>query len=114
MMIRINLLPVRAVKKREVGRQMWGLFAAVLRLVVVLNYLWYSNRESAQADARRRVDTTRQQIAELEKVIGEVNNLRLRQEEVKQKLSVLDSLRKSRSGPVKMMDALSSAVPKKV
>ncbi len=114
MMIRINLLPVRQVKKREMGRQVLILFAVLLVLGVVLNYLWYSNRSGVQEDAARRLATTRQQIAELEKVIGEVNNLNKRKEEVEKKLSVLNNLRKSRSGPVKMLDALATAVPKKV
>ncbi len=114
MMIRINLLPVRQVKKREMGRQVLILFAVVLIGGVVINYLWYSSRASVQEDAERRLASTRQQIAELEKVIGEVNNLNKRKEEVEKKLSVLNNLRKSRSGPVKLLDALATATPKKV
>jgi type IV pilus assembly protein PilN len=114
MMIRINLLPVRQVKKREMGRQVLILFGVVLVLGVLLNYLWYSSRSSVQEGASRKLAATRQQIAELEKVIGEVNNLNKRKEEVEKKLTVLGNLRKSRAGPVKMMDALATATPKKV
>src|SRR5262249_55315084 len=48
------------------------------------------------------------------KAIGEVNNLNARKKEVEDKLKVLTGLRKSRSGPVRLLDALATAMPKKV
>ncbi|AEI69148.1 PilN domain-containing protein [Corallococcus macrosporus] len=114
MMIRINLLPVRAVKKREMGRQVLVLFAVVLIGAGVANYLWYDNRESELATHRQGVAAAKAKIAELEKIIGEVKNINTRKAEVEKKLAVLDSLRKGRNGPVRMMDALASATPKKV
>ncbi|MBU8895974.1 pilus assembly protein PilN [Corallococcus sp. H22C18031201] len=114
MMIRINLLPVRAVKKREMGRQILVLFAVVLIGALVGNYLWYANRDDELQRARKGIADTRAKIAALEKVIGEVKNINARKIEVEKKLAVLDSLRKGRNGPVRMMDALASATPKKV
>ncbi|WNZ60512.1 PilN domain-containing protein [Myxococcus sp. MxC21-1] len=114
MMIRINLLPVRAVKKREMGRQVLVLFAVVLIGAGVANYLWYDNRESELVTHQQSVAAAKAKIAELEKIIGEVKNINTRKAEVEKKLAVLDSLRKGRNGPVRMMDALASATPKKV
>ena len=114
MMIRINLLPVRAVKKREMGRQILALYAAVLIAAVVGNYFWYADRDGELQKANQGIAQTRAKIAELEKVIGEVTNINARKKEVEQKLAVLDTLRKGRNGPVRMLDALSSAMPKKV
>ncbi|TSC32257.1 PilN domain-containing protein [Corallococcus sp. Z5C101001] len=114
MMIRINLLPVRAVKKREMGRQVLALYAAVLIAAVVGNYLWFADRDNELKRANQGIAQTRAKIAELEKVIGEVTNINARKAEVEKKLAVLDTLRKGRNGPVRMLDALSSAMPKKV
>ncbi|MFP2910785.1 PilN domain-containing protein [Pyxidicoccus sp. 3LFB2] len=114
MMIRINLLPVRAVKKREMGRQVLVLFAVLLVGAGIGNYLWYADRDGELANQRRALAQTRAKIAELEKVIGEVANINARKAEVEKKLAVLDSLRKGRNGPVRMLDALASATPKKV
>ncbi|WP_163784133.1 PilN domain-containing protein [Myxococcus vastator] len=114
MMIRINLLPVRAVKKREMGRQVLVLFAVVLVGAAVANYGWYDNRDTELATHRQGVATAKAKIAELEKIIGEVKNINTRKAEVEKKLAVLDSLRRGRNGPVRMMDALASATPKKV
>ncbi|GHG64488.1 PilN domain-containing protein [Comamonas sp. JC664] len=114
MMIRINLLPVRAVKKREMGRQVLVLFAVALLAAGVGNYLWYADRDGELQAQRRAVAATRTKIAELEKIIGEVTNINTRKAEVEKKLAVLDALRKGRNGPVRMLDALASATPKKV
>ncbi|NNB90843.1 PilN domain-containing protein [Corallococcus exiguus] len=114
MMIRINLLPVRAVKKREMGQQILALYAAVLIAAVAGNYFWYADRDGELQRANQGITQTRAKIAELEKVIGEVTNINARKTEVEKKLAVLDTLRKGRNGPVRMLDALSSSIPKKV
>ncbi|HLL53702.1 MAG TPA: PilN domain-containing protein [Myxococcaceae bacterium] len=114
MMIRINLLPTRQVKKREAGKQIIALFAAVLIAALAGNYFWYDAREQERARNQDRINQTRARIADLEKVIGEVNNINKRKKEVEDKLKILDDLRKGRSGPVRMMDALATATPKKV
>jgi type IV pilus assembly protein PilN len=114
MMIRINLLPVRAAKKRETGRQILVLFAAMLIAAVAGNWVWYSSREDVRARSEERINQTQARITELEKVIGEVNNINKRKKEVQEKLDVLTTLRKGRSGPVRLLDALATATPKKV
>lgn len=114
MMIRINLLPVRAVKKREANRQILVVFAGILFIAAVLNFVWYTSRASEASRNAARISATKAKVAELEKVIGEVNNINLRKAEVERKLGVLDTLRKGRSGPVRMLDAFSTATPKKV
>jgi type IV pilus assembly protein PilN len=114
MMIRINLLPVRAVKKRAQGQQMLVLYAAVVLIAAVANYFWYADRNDELTRAKAGIAQTKAKITELEKVIGEVTNINTRKEDVKKKLAVLDTLRKGRNGPVRMLDALASAMPKKV
>ncbi len=114
MMIRINLLPVRQVQKREVGRQVLILAAIVVIGGLVGNYLWYDNRESERVRLANQIVETQRRITEIEKVIGEVNNINKRKKEVEDKLKILNELRKLRSGPVRMLDALATATPKKV
>lgn len=114
MMIRINLLPVRQVQKREVGRQILILAAVVVIGGLVGNYLWYSDRENERTRLAAQIVETQKRITELEKVIGEVNNINKRKKEVEDKLKILNDLRKLRSGPVRMLDALATAIPKKV
>jgi type IV pilus assembly protein PilN len=114
MMIRINLLPVRVAKKREMGKQILVLFAIVLIGAVVGNFMWYSNRKAEFDQNAAGIKQVQLKIEELKKVIGEVDKINERKAEVEKKLGVLDNLRKGRSGPVKMMDALASSMPKKL
>ena len=107
-MIRINLIPVRQVKKRELGRQQLVIFAAVLFVVGVGNYLWIDSVEDGSGQAEGPVVKLQNDIAQLEKVIGEVNSITKEKKALEDKLKVLDTLKKRRAGPVKVMDALAS------
>lgn len=114
MMIRINLLPVRQVQKREQGRQFLVLMVGMFILTAAANVYWYLWMDGKREAAQRRLDDTNARIAQLEKVIGEVTNLQRRKKEVEEKLAVLEKLTKQRAGPVKLLDALATAIPKKV
>jgi type IV pilus assembly protein PilN len=114
MMIRINLLPVRVAKKREMGKQILVLFAAFIVAALVGNFMWYSDRNAEFKSNAAGLAGVKSKITELEKVIGEVSKINDRKLEVEKKLGVLDNLRKGRSGPVKMMDALAWSMPKKL
>ncbi|HEY0882581.1 MAG TPA: PilN domain-containing protein [Archangium sp.] len=114
MMIRINLLPVRQVQKREQGRQFLVVMVGMFIIAAAANGYWYVWMDGKREAAQRRLDDTNARIAQLEKVIGEVTNLNRRKKEVEEKLAVLDKLTKQRAGPVKLLDALATAIPKKV
>ena len=110
-MIRINLIPVRQVKKREAGRQQLVIFAAALFAVGVGNY-WWVDQQDQQLDKRKaQVVKLQNDIKQLEKVIGEVNAITRDKKALEDKLKVLDTLKKRRAGPVKVMDALATLIP---
>ncbi len=112
--IRINLLPVRAVKKRELGRQFLVLVAGAAIISGAGNWYWFKTRDDERTRLQDQVAETQRRIDALEKQIGEVNDLKKRKKEVEDKLSVLEKLRKQRAGPVRLLDALTWAIPKKV
>lgn len=114
MLIRINLLPVRQAAKRKDSAQILVLAALVVVGAFVGNYIWYSNTEDRSKKLEVSIADTQRRISELEKVIGEVNNINKRKKEVEDKLKILNELRKGRSGPVRMLDALATAIPNKV
>lgn len=113
-MIRINLLPVRASKKREAGKQWLLLFALVAVASLIGNYLWYS-------DAQRRLDAIKQRISRYEKdvktlnkIIGEVKNIKAEKKAMEEKLTILKKLRDGRTGPVRVLDELSNILPQRL
>lgn len=77
------------------------------------NYMWYSDRDGVVVKQQEGIAATQARIADLDKTIGEVKNINTRKAEVEKKLAVLDELRRGRSGPVRMMDALATSLPKK-
>lgn len=113
-LIRINLLPVRQAAKRKDSAQILILGALVLLGAGIGNYIWLSSTEDRSKRLEQKIAETQARITELEKVIGEVNNINKRKKEVEDKLKVLNELRKGRSGPVRMLDALATSIPNKV
>ncbi len=113
-MIRINLLPVRAAKKREFGRQQLILFGLLLVLAVVGNYTWFSRVDSELSSLEQQIIRTRAEIAQLEKTIGEVKSIKDDKKALEDKLRILETLKRGRTGPVKVMDELATIIPPKV
>ncbi len=112
-MIRINLLPVRAAKKKEMGRQQLVLFAGLVILVLGLNAIWWFNVSHARDEKVAQAAKLRAEIAQLEKIIGEVNTISKDKKALEEKLAVLDQLRKARTGPVKALDSLAQTLPQR-
>jgi type IV pilus assembly protein PilN len=113
-MIQINLLPVKAAKKREFGRQQLVLFVLLLVLAGIGNYFVYNRFESELRGLDKQIATTRTEIAQLEKTIGEVKSIKEDKKALEDKLKILDTLKKGRTGPVKVLDELASVIPQKV
>jgi len=113
-MVRINLLPVRVSKKKEAGQQQLVLFAALLLAGLVANYFWSSSRASDLKTRQAKLARTREDIAQLDRIIGEVKNIRTAQAELQQKLDVLERLKQGRTGPVRMLDELATITPRQL
>jgi type IV pilus assembly protein PilN len=113
-MIKINLLPVRAAKKREFGRQQIVLFALILVLAGIGNWFWYSKVNSELNQLDGQITRTKAEISQLEKTIGEVKSIKEDKKALEDKLKILDTLKKGRTGPVKVMDELATIIPQKV
>lgn len=113
-MIKINLLPVRATKKKETAKQQLLIFAASLVAVLVLAAAAYSmvlfNIKSTKSD----IEKSDKEIQRLKSVIGEIDNIKKLQDEVKKKLDVLNRLRQEKTGPAIRLAKLSDAIPEKL
>ncbi|MBI1920895.1 MAG: PilN domain-containing protein [Geobacter sp.] len=113
-MIRINLLPVRAAKKKETAKQqlsILGLSIVGVLLIFAVLYLTMLAKISTAKDEISRADSELQQ---LKTKIGEINNIKKLKDDVQKKLDVLNRLRKGKTGPALRLAALSDAVPEKL
>jgi type IV pilus assembly protein PilN len=113
-MIRINLLPVRVSKKKAAGKQQLILFALVVVLGYTVNFVWASSRAGELKSLFNKARATQEEIAQLDRIIGEVKNIKDQQAALREKLDTLDRLKAGRTGPVKVLDALASLTPKRL
>jgi type IV pilus assembly protein PilN len=113
-MIKINLLPVRAAKKKETAVQQIIIFCAgaVLVLVVIVTMLIVEKMQIA--DTRNDIATANDKINELKKRIGKLEELKTLKDQVKKKLDVLTQLRKNKIGPARRLATLSDSTPDKL
>jgi type IV pilus assembly protein PilN len=113
-MIRINLLPVRVSKKKQAATQQLAIAIAVVLLALAGNFWWSQARANALDARQAKLRRTKAEIAQLEKIIGEVNDIKQQQAAVKEKLAVLEKLKAGRTGPVRLLDGLASVTPKRL
>ncbi len=113
-MIKVNLLPVRATKKKETAKQQLVLFAVCLVAVLVLAAAAYSMELVKIKSAKADIEKSNKEIQRLKSVIGEIDNVKKLQDEVKKKLDVLNRLRQEKTGPAIRLAKLSDATPDKL
>jgi len=113
-MIRINLLPQRRTKTNETVQQQLLAFAGVLVVTIVVSFVWWAltaKEEEARADL---VKAKRQELAQLDKIIGEVNEFTAKKKELEDKLAVIQDLKRGKTGPVRALDDLATEIPNRV
>lgn len=113
-MVRINLLPVRVSKKKEAGKQQLVLFLLVLLAGAIGNWWYHELRAGALEAVERDLKKTKEDIAELDKVIQDVDKIKAEEAMLKRKLETLDRLRKGRTGPVRMLAELGENTPRRL
>jgi type IV pilus assembly protein PilN len=115
-MIRINLLageraavrkksPLQAAQKLTIGCSLILIFAG---LFVAWRY-WSLAQQSKDIDAQ--IATAQQEVARLRTIIQKVQEFEQRKAQLTQRVTLIDGLRKSQTGPVHMLDQLSRALP---
>ncbi len=113
-MIRINLLPVRVSRKKAAGKQQLVLFAVLVVAGYLGNMAWAQARAADFKARQAKVAKTREEIAQLDRIIGEVKNIKEQQAALREKLDILAELKAGRTGPVRVMDALATLTPKRL
>ncbi len=113
-MIRINLLPIRQTQKRQTVQQQLLLAAASLIVTMIVCIIWYAKTSSDERALQQEIAKKDQEIKQLDKIIGEVNDLIKRRDELEEKQRIIENLRKGKTGPVRALDDLASEIPDRV
>ncbi|NMC73627.1 MAG: fimbrial protein [Geobacteraceae bacterium] len=113
-MIRINLLPVRAAKRKETARQQIIVSLGAIAILVLLSFLVYSYLMVKISSAKEEISRSEQEIAELKAKIEKIKDIEKLKAEVQKKLDVLSQLRREKTGPVQRLQTLSQSVQEKI
>lgn len=110
-MIKINLLPVRAAQKKEKLRSQLSVLFLCIILVGAGCGALYVQQMFAIDGLKEDIANINRKNADLKKTLGEVANYEKKKKDLEQKLAVLNQLEEGRSGPVRLLDELSNALP---
>ena len=113
-MIKINLLPVRAAKKKETIKQQLSIAVTSIVGVLAIAGAVYAVTLTKISTTKTELTQSENEIQSLKKKIGEIDNLKKLQAEVKKKLDILNQLRKEKTGPATRLAILSDIVPEKM
>ena len=109
-MIRINLLPFRAARKKEnIRRQVSIFFLSFFFVVFVLVYYHISLNSSISSLEAKKV-TINKEVAKFKKINTEIASLKKKLETLNKKTKVIESLEKNRFEPVRLLDTMSLKV----
>lgn len=113
-MIRINLLPIRAEKKRE-SLRFHLTVAGLMLIMVIVASAGYTVKLGGDVSALDGdITNANKELAVVEKKIGELTNLKHQKSLVQNKLDTVDDLEKGRTGPVRIFNMVRDSLPEKV
>lgn len=113
-MIKINLLPVRAARKKESAIQQFVLTGVVVVVIALIVTSLYMVKRVQVATAKDEITSSNNKINELKAKIGKLEELKTLKEQVKKKLDVLSQLRKNKTGPAQRLSLLSDLTPERL
>src|SRR3954447_16143890 len=106
-MIRINLLPIKAAKRREAGQKqlLVGIVAVTLTLVGII--VFHTGASSRIAELKDHNQAVSRDIAKLKAEIGDYEVIKAQRDELIRQRDAIRRLQANRSGPTFMMRELS-------
>lgn len=111
-MIRINLLPFRAARKKEnIRKQISIYFLLVVFILTAIGYFYISINSKYKKLTNEKIRKTNE-LATYAQTTKKIKELEAKQSQVKKKLDIIRGLEKKKRGPVQLLDEISTAVPK--
>ena len=114
-MIRINLLPFRAARRKENIRRQVSVF--VLLLIFFILTLFYYNLLMNNTIARKKseIKSVKKQIVLYKKKVNKVSSIKKKLKNMQQKFEIIKSLQVRRKEPVELLDKMTGIiVPKRM
>jgi type IV pilus assembly protein PilN len=113
-MIKINLLLARKEKKKVgIRKEFVVLILSIVLLLVAIGVIQW-RLEKEKEDTLAQISNTKKEIAYYKSLTTEVTKAKEAQKTLQEKLNIINSLRKEKTGPAKVLDELSIDKPEKI
>lgn len=110
-MIRINLLPHRAEKRKLLRQQFFALSGLVAILALAIWFIGYGYINSLIEDQTAKNEFLKKEIAVLDKQIEEIQKLKEQTESLLARKQIIESLQANRSETVHLFNELAKQLP---
>jgi type IV pilus assembly protein PilN len=112
-MIRINLLPVRAAKKKESTRFQLTVAGLVTFLVLAVSFAVYLTVSSEANAIKGEIEQGNEELLQLKRKIGELSKIKEQKRVVEEKLNIVKNLEAARTGPAELFKMVAISIPEK-
>ncbi len=110
-MIRINLLPVREKKKKESTRKMFSILALFLGLVALVIAFFHLSLSSQINQVQAQIKAYNDEIQRLKIDTKDVEKFKAEKEDLQKRLNIIYTLQRAKTGPVRVLHDLVTALP---
>ena len=109
-MIRINLLPFRADRKKENVRRQVSLFLLSLILVLIIAFYYNFSLSSKVGKLNQKIKETNAELTKYNEINKEIARIRKNLENLRKKMAVIEQLESDRHAPVILMDTMTQVL----
>ena len=114
-MIRINLLPFRAARKKENIRRQVSIFLLSLAFMLIILFYFNFSLGGKIDDLNTKIKETKSELAKYEKINKEIAQIKKKLSNLKKKMAVMNTLEANRFVPVRLMDTMTKVIiPKRM
>ena len=109
-MIRINLLPFRADRKKENVRRQVSLFLLSMALLLIIAFYYNWVLSSKISKFNEKIKTTNAELAKYNAINKEIARIKQNLENLRKKMAVIEQLELNRHAPVVLMDTMTQVL----
>ena len=114
-MIRINLLPFRAARKKENIRRQVSIFLLSLAFMLIILFYFNFSLSSKIGNLNTKIKETQTELDKYAKINKEIEEIKKKLDNLKKKMAVMDTLEANRFAPIRLMNTMTQVVvPKRM
>jgi len=109
-MIKVNLLPFRAARKKENIRRQVSIFFLLIIFVALCMYYYNISLNNKLNDYNVKIENIKNEVAKYNKITKEIADIENRLDVLNKKTGVIKNLELNRKEPVRLLDTMTSMV----